>query len=93
MAGIVPNPVIITVGIEDYRPLPVLRLQTVGIELGLLLADTWVLARALRLNQRQRFAVIAAQYVVDIADAGRIRHALNFNFDCVRRLGVETSFA
>jgi hypothetical protein len=36
--------VVITVGIEDDRPLTVLRLQAVGIELGLLPAYAWVLA-------------------------------------------------
>ena len=44
MADVVPYPVVITVGIEDDRPLTVLRFQAVGIELGLLLAYAWVLA-------------------------------------------------
>ena len=70
-----------------------MRLQAVGIELGLLLADARVLARALGLDQRQRLAVVAAQHVVDIADAGRVRHALDLDLDRVGRLRVEAGLA
>ena len=38
IARVVPDPVLVAVGIEDHRPLAVARLQPVGIELGLLLA-------------------------------------------------------
>ena len=51
MARVVPNPMLVAVGVEDDRPLAVLLLQAIGIELGLLLADARVLARALGLDQ------------------------------------------
>jgi hypothetical protein len=50
MPGVVPNPVIVAVAVEDDRALAVLRLQAVGLELGLLLADARVLARAFGLD-------------------------------------------
>src|SRR5262249_10345878 len=65
---VVPNPVVVAIGVEDDRPLPVLLLQAVGVELGLLLAGARVLARALGLDQGERPAVVAAQHVIDIAD-------------------------
>jgi len=46
-SGVVPDPVLVAVGVEDDRALAVLLLQTIGVELGLLLADAWVLAGAL----------------------------------------------
>ena len=39
-------------------------LQAVGVELGLLLPDAWVPPGALRLDQRQRLAVVAPEHVV-----------------------------
>ena len=37
--GVVPDPVLVAVGVEDHRPAAELLLQAVGVELGLLLAD------------------------------------------------------
>jgi hypothetical protein len=93
MPPVVPDPVVVAVRVEDDRPLPVLLLQAVGIELGLLLAGARVLAGALGLDQGERPAVVAAQHVVDIADAGRVRHAGHFNFGCARRLRLEAGLA
>ena len=68
-------------------------LQAIGIELGLLLADARVLARALGLDQRQRLAVIAAQHVIDKTFAGNIRHAGDTNFGRIGRRRIEAGFA
>src|SRR6185437_15177026 len=57
IARIVPNPVFVTIGIEDHRPLAVARLQAIGIKLGLLLSDTRILAGALRFDQAERHAI------------------------------------
>ena len=54
-----------------------------GIELGLLLAGARVLARALGLDQGERLAVVAAQHIVDIADAGCVQHSRDFDLDRV----------
>lgn len=42
LSGIIPEPMIVAVGVEDRRSLPELLLKTVGVELGLLLAGTRV---------------------------------------------------
>ena len=39
IARVVPQPVLVAVGVEDDRPLPELLLQAIGVELRLLLAD------------------------------------------------------
>ena len=57
VARVVPNPVLVTVGIEDHRPLAVTRFQAVGVKLGLLLALPRILAGALGLHQPERLAV------------------------------------
>ena len=93
IARVVPNPVLVAVGVEDDRPLAVLRLKAVGIELGLLLADARVLARAFGLDQRQRLAVVAPQHIIDEAFAGRVRHARDADFGRIRRLRVEAGLA
>jgi hypothetical protein len=40
IARVVPNPMVVAVGVEDDRPLAKLFLQTVGVQLRLLLTDT-----------------------------------------------------
>jgi hypothetical protein len=67
IARVVPEPVLVAVGVEDHRPLAELPLQAVGVELGLLLSDARVAARALGLHQRERLAVVAPQHVIDEA--------------------------
>ena len=57
IARVVPNPVLVAIGIEDHRPLAKAPLEKVGIELGLLLAAASILARALRLHEPQRLAI------------------------------------
>ena len=80
IAGVVPQPVLVAIGIEDDRALAVLGFQAVGIELGLLLPDPGVLRGALGFNQRQRLAVIAPQHVIDEALALVVGHAADFDF-------------
>ena len=52
VTGIVPHPVLVTVGIENYRTLTILRLQAISVQLGLLLAHRGVLASTFGLYQR-----------------------------------------
>ena len=73
--GVVPDPVLVAVGVEDHRPPPELCLQAVGVQLGLLLADLRALRGPLRLDHRQRQPVGAPQHVVDEPLAVVVRHA------------------
>ena len=72
---------------------PYWGLKTVRIELGLLLADARVLARSFSFDQRQWLAIIAAQHIINVADAGRVRHSPHFNFNRIWRLRVEAGLA
>ena len=74
-AGVVPDPVLVAVGVEDHRPPAELLLQAVGVELGLLLADLGRLGGALGLDHRQRQTIGAPQDVVDEALALGVGHA------------------
>lgn len=71
---------LVAVGAEDDWALAVHRLQTVCVELRLLLALQRAMAGRLSLHQRQRPAVITPQHVVNEALAGAIRHAGDFVF-------------
>ncbi|EKD97990.1 MAG: hypothetical protein ACD_23C00639G0001 [uncultured bacterium] len=81
VAGIVPNPVLVAVGVKDDGALAILGLQAVGIQLGLLLAHCGVLAGALGLHQRQRLAVVAPQHIIHVANALVVGHAADFNLE------------
>jgi len=85
-AAVVPDPVLIAVGVEDHRPLAVTRLQAVGIELGLLLARAGVLPRPLGLDQAERLAICAPQHIVDEADSLAVRHALDAKLGILRSI-------
>lgn len=74
VTGIVPDPVLIAVGIEDDRPAAVHGLQAVRIEFGLLPAHPRVALGALGLDDRQRPAVRAPKDIVDKALARVVRH-------------------
>ena len=93
LTRIVPNPMVITIGAENDRPLAILVLKAVGIELCLLLTDPRVAARAFGFDERQRLAVAAAQHVIDKPLAAIARHARNFDLDGVRRLRIESRLA
>ena len=81
VAGVVPDPVFVTVGIKNDGPLAVLRLQAIGIQFCLLLPYRRILAGALGLHQRQWFAIVAPQHIVDEADALVVGHAADFDFN------------
>ena len=78
VARVVPEPVLVAVGVEDQRALAELALQAVGVELGLLLADACIAPRALGLDQPQRLAVVAPEHVIDEALALVVGHAGDF---------------
>ena len=67
IARVVPEPVLVAVGVEDHRPLAELLFQAVGVELGLLLADARVALVRLASTSAERLAVVAPQHVVDEA--------------------------
>ena len=52
IAEVIPKPMLVSVGAEDHRTLPGLGLQTVGVDLGLLLPDPGVLPCPLGLHHR-----------------------------------------
>jgi len=58
---VVPDPMVVAVGIEDDGPLAELTLQTIRVQLRLLLAHPRVTPGALGFDQTQRFAVIAGK--------------------------------
>ena len=73
--GVIPDPVLETVGVENDRPTPCHLLQAVRVQLGLLLADLRALGRPFGLHDRQRETVCPPQDVVDEALAVAIGHA------------------
>ncbi len=72
--GVVPQPRLVAVRVEDDRPLAEHRLQAVRVQLGLLLALGRAARGALRLDHRQRLAVDAPQHVVGVTDPAVVRH-------------------
>ncbi len=74
---IIPQPMLVTVGVEDHRALAKLPLQAVGIELGLLLALPGVALGAFGFHHRQRLAILTPQDVIHKALAGVVRHPLH----------------
>ena len=75
VAQVVPHPVLVTVGAEDDRPLPEGLLQTVRVQLRLLLTDHGISPGALGLHHTQGLAVVTPQHVVDEALALSVGHA------------------
>jgi hypothetical protein len=73
--GVVPQPVLVAVGVEDHRAAAERLLQAVGVELGLLLAHLGTLGGAFGLDHRQRQPVAAPQHVVDVSLAAVRWHA------------------
>jgi len=71
---VVPDPVLVAVGIEHHGTAPELRLQAVGVQLRLLLADLRTLGGPFRLDHRQRQRVSTPQHVVDEARAVAVGH-------------------
>lgn len=83
---------LVAVGIEDERALPVLLLKAVGVELGLLLADGRVSGGALGFDQRQRLAVVAPKDVIDVSLAGVVGHSADFNLEVPGRIECPARF-
>src|SRR5690606_26507506 len=75
---VVPDPMLVAIGVEDDWALTELTLEAIGIELCLLLADAGIAARALGFDEPERLAVIAPQHVVDEALALFVGHSSDF---------------
>jgi len=75
IVGVVPQPGLVAVGVEDDRPLAEHGLQAVGVELRLLLAHRRIAPGPLRLDQPERRAVVAPQHVVDEPGTLVVGHA------------------
>ena len=89
---VIPQPVLVAVGVEDQRALAVHPLQAVGIQFGLLLADAGAFGGALGLDQGQRLAVVTPQYIVHIALALVVGHAGDFHLEVHGRVQVPAGF-
>src|ERR1039458_40402 len=74
---VVPNPMLVAVAVENDGTLAELFLQTIGIELRLLLAHAGIAFGALRLDQPKGFTVIAPEDVINEAFAFLVRHSGN----------------
>lgn len=84
IVDVVPQPVLITGGVEDHRSLANLPLQAIGLELGLLLPLARVAARALGFDQLQGPAVVAPEYVIHETLAAFTGHAADFELAVAR---------
>ncbi len=84
VAGIVPHPVLIAVRVKDHGPPAELLLQTIGVQLGLLLAEMRAFMGALGLDQSERLAVVAPEHVIHETAAGHVRHPAHFVFAVAR---------
>ena len=73
--GVVPQPGPVAVGVEDHRAAARHLLQTVGVQLGLLLPNRRLDRGLLRLDHRQRQTVQTPQHVVHVSDAPFVGHA------------------
>ena len=72
---------LVTVAAEDNRSLPSLRLEAIGVELGLLFPHLRVDQGLLRLDHRQRPTIVAPQHIVDVADLRARGHPLHLVLD------------
>ena len=82
---VVPQPVVIAVGVEDHRPPAEPRLQTVGVELRLLLADPRVPLGALGFHQGERLAVVSPEDVIDESLPLGVGHAADLELPVLGR--------
>ena len=74
---VIPHPMVVAVGVENDRTLAEHGLKAIGIKFRLLLPDARITPSPFRLDDRQRFPVIAPQNVVYIADALVVGHPRN----------------
>ena len=77
---IIPDPGLVAVGVVDDGSLTVHLLQAIGVEFCLLLTFARIDRGLLRLDHRQRLAVIAPQHVIGVSHPGRVGHADHFVF-------------
>src|ERR1035437_9934261 len=68
---------LVAVRVKDDGPPPELLFQTIGIQLGLLLAYARIALRAFGLVQRERDSVIAPEHIIHETLALVVRHSLN----------------
>jgi len=92
VVGVVPQPVLVAVGVEDQRPLAELPLQAIGVELGLLLADARIAPSALGFDESQWSAVVAPEHVVHEALALVVGHARDFELAVARLIERPAGF-
>ncbi len=93
IGGVIPDPVLVTVCVEDDGTLPKLFLQAIGVELRLLLARMGITLGPLRLHDGERFAIGGPENVVDKALSGLIGHAIDFVFAILWLIQRPTGFA
>jgi RNase P/RNase MRP subunit p29 len=81
---VVPQPMVVAVGIEDQRALTELLLQAIGVELRLLLSNARIAPRSLCLDESQGLAIVAPEHVVHEALALLVGHASHFELAIAR---------
>ncbi|AUX23849.1 uncharacterized protein SOCEGT47_043790 [Sorangium cellulosum] len=64
---VIPEEGLDPVGVVDDRPVPVPLLERIGVERRLLLPESGVLRRLLRLDEAERFSIVAPEHIVDRA--------------------------
>ena len=75
---VIPEPVFVTIRIEDHRSLTVHGFQTIGVQLRLLLTNASVMFGSLGFDYGQRLSVVAPQDVIDLSDPLIIWHSGDF---------------
>jgi len=89
---VIPQPVFVTIGVENQRALAKLLFKAVGVELRLLLPDARIAAGALGFDQTQRIAVVSPQPVIHDALALVVGHPVDFELPIARLVQRPTRF-
>ena len=89
---VVPEPVLVSVAVEDDGTTAELLLQTIGVELRLLLADLADIFVRLASTSAEWLAVVAPKHVVDEALAVLVRHSADFELAITRFVEGPASF-
>ena len=92
IGGVVPDPVVVAIGVEDDGSLAEVLFQAIGIELRLLLAGPRIPLGPLGLDQRQWLVAVAPEHVVDEALALGVRHAVDGEFAVARLVELPAGF-
>ena len=87
---IVPQLMFVAIGEEDERALAVLFFQTIGIELGLLLARCGVALGAFGFHHTERFAVVSPEDVIGAPFA--FGHSVDWEFAVLRLIEWPAGF-